>query len=77
MAKSVSERVAKYRQRIKRGELKKIEATIPFDDAVLLGYLADEWQCTKAAALSRVLREAWSAAGNPITGYDKDGDPLP
>lgn len=77
MALSNAERQARYRQKVKTGELSRIDAKIPHETAAKLNYLAGHWQCSKAEALGRLLMEAWEREGRPIPGYDGKGEPLP
>ncbi len=74
MALSNAERQARFRDKVRAGELARIDAKIPYETAAKLRYLADHWQCTKADALARCLLESWERAGCPITGYDPDDE---
>lgn len=77
MALSNAERQRRYRAKIKAGELRTIEAVLPLEEAIKLDYLAKHWQCTRTEALSRILMDTWNREGQPIPGYDAEGEPIP
>ncbi len=60
------ERQARYRRKVQIGELKRIEITLPLEDAMKLEYLTKHWECTKTSAFRRVLLEAWNRADQPV-----------
>ncbi len=68
-----AEAQARFKERIKRGELRRIDAAIPFNDFVMLKQLAEQWQCSRVDALSRVIRQAWVAEGYVLS----EGEHLP
>ncbi len=57
---------AKYRERVKRGELRRLDVTLPFNDFVYLKQLAERWHCSRVDALCRIIRGAWIAEGNAL-----------
>ncbi|MEN8131252.1 MAG: hypothetical protein ABFS45_13875 [Pseudomonadota bacterium] len=48
------------------GELKRIEVTLPLEDALKLTYLAKHWECTRTEAFRRVLVDAWDREDQPV-----------
>ncbi|MEN8132046.1 MAG: hypothetical protein ABFS45_18080 [Pseudomonadota bacterium] len=65
------------------GELKRIEITLPLEDALKLKNLAKHWKCTRTDAFKRILVDAWTGKTNqcdvtaitqtfPIYGILKD-----
>lgn len=77
MALSNAERQARYRHKVKTGELSRIDAKIPAEIAIKLNYLAWHWHCTKAEALGRLLLEAWEREGRPVPGGEGEDKALP
>lgn len=75
MVQSNAERQRKHRRKV-RGSVVRINLEIPVEVAAKLGYLAHHWGCTRREAFSRLLMETWQREGNPIPGYDDDGNPL-
>jgi hypothetical protein len=76
MALSNAERQARYRQKVKTGELSRIDAKLPHEIAIKLNYLTWHWQCTKAEALGCLLMEAWEREGRPLPGDDSEEELL-
>lgn len=66
MVLSNDERQRRYRAKRRRGETRRIDVTLPLEHAIKLDYLADHWQCTKTAAVKRMLLDAWQREGEPI-----------
>ncbi len=71
------ERQRRHRQKLKTGQLIRVDMRLPEDVGNKLDYLAEHWQCLKTEALSRCLLQAWEREGRPIPGFDADGEPLP
>ncbi len=69
MAKTNTERQAAYRRKRAIGKLKRIEVTLPLEDAIKLDFLRDHWKCNKTEVIRRVLNAAWQEAGEP-TDYE-------
>lgn len=67
MVLSNDERQRRYRAKRRRGETRRIDVTLPLEDAIKLDYLAAHWGCTKTAAIRRMLLDAWQHEGEPIT----------
>ncbi len=72
MPKTNAERQATYRRKRKIGKLKRIEVTLPLEDAIKLDFLQDHWKCSKTEVIRRVLTAAWQEAGEPT-----NCEPLP
>lgn len=64
---------ARFKQRIPQKGLRRLDAVIPFSDFMYLKQLAEQWECSRVDALSRVIRQAWVNEGYAL---DK-GDELP
>ncbi len=75
MALSNAERQRRYRAKA-RGTSSRVDLKLPFEIAIKLNYIAQHWQCTKTEALGRMLIDTWEREGNPIPGYDAEGDML-
>jgi hypothetical protein len=71
MAMSNTERQARYRDKIKHGEIKRIEAKLPLEDARKLDHLIAHWKCSKTETIRRLILETWDREGNPV--YDRTG----
>ncbi|MCP5014618.1 MAG: hypothetical protein GY938_04965 [Ketobacter sp.] len=65
-ALSNAQRQARYRRKVQIGELKRIEVTLPLEDALKLGFLAKHWECTRTEAFRRVLLDAWNREDQPV-----------
>ncbi len=65
MALTTVERQQRYRNKLRKGELSRIDIKLPVDTANKLGNLAEHWQCTKTEALSRCLDDAWERVTQP------------
>ncbi len=65
-ALSNAQRQARYRRKVQIGELKRIEVTLPLEDALKLGFLAKHWGCTRTEAFRRVLLDAWNREDQPV-----------
>ncbi len=60
------ERQARYRRKIQIGERKRIEITLPLEDAQKLDFLAKHWECTRTEAFKRILIDAWTREDQPV-----------
>ncbi len=65
-ALSNAQRQARYRRKVQIGELKRIEVTLPLEDALKLGFLAKHWGCTRTEAFRRALLDAWNREDQPV-----------
>lgn len=63
---SNAQRQASYCRKVQIGELKRIEVTLPLEDAQKPGFLAKHWECTRTEAFRRVLLEAWEREDQPV-----------
>ena len=65
MALSGLERQKAYRDRIRRGELKRFQVTLPLEVGIKADYLCAALQCNKTELLSRLIMEEWRRQGEP------------
>ncbi len=66
MALSNSERQARYRNKIRRGETKRLQIALPLEVGIKVDYLCDSLQCNKTELIGRLIMEEWERQGRPI-----------
>ena len=71
MAKSDAERQRAYRHRRQVGITKRIDVTLPLEEAGKLDWLKHHWKCSKTEVIRRILDKAWQEAECPV--YTADG----
>ena len=65
MALSTSDRQARYRNRIARGELRRIQFSLPLEVASKMDYLCEALQCNKMELFARMIPEEYARQGEP------------
>jgi hypothetical protein len=68
MALSAADRQRLYREKIKRGELKRFQFALPLEIGIKVDYLCEALHCNKAELLSRLILEEWERQGEPLRG---------
>ncbi len=58
---------ASERDRIRRGELKRLEVVLPLEVGIKVDYLCRALQCTQTELFHRLLIEEWRRQGEPIS----------
>ena len=59
-------RQATYRKRIRQGELKRFQFSVPLEIGIKADYLTEALGCTKVELFTRLLLEEWERQGQPI-----------
>jgi hypothetical protein len=67
MALSSADRQRVYREKIRRGEIKRFQFALPLDVGIKADYLCDALQCNKTELFSRLILEEWKRQGEPVT----------
>ncbi len=62
------ERQAAYRDKIRTGELKRVQMVLPLDVGIKIDYLTEALGCNKVDLFSRLILEEWNRQGQPIPG---------
>ena len=68
-------RQARYRDRQRRGELRRVTVVLPLETEAKLRYLIAHTGETQTALLGRLVMEEWHRQGCPIPGFDDDEGP--
>jgi hypothetical protein len=66
MALSTTERQRFYREKIKRGEIKRFQFALPLETGIKADYLCDALQCNKTELFSRLILKEWKRQGEPV-----------
>lgn len=69
--KAGRERQAAYRDKIRRGELKRIQMVLSLDVGIKIDYLTESLGCNKVDLFTRLILEEWDRQGQPIPGFDQ------
>lgn len=65
MALTNSERQAKYRQQIQRGERKRFQFMLPLEIGIKADYLCRALQCNQTELFAKLIRAEWERQGCP------------
>ena len=68
MALSSSDRQKAYREKIRRGEIKRFQFSLPLETGITVDYLCESLQCNKTELFARLILEEWGRQGEPVTG---------
>jgi hypothetical protein len=68
MALSTADRQRLYREKIRRGEIKRFQIALPLETGIKAEYLCDALQCNKTELFARLILEEWKRQGEPISG---------
>jgi hypothetical protein len=68
MALSTTDRQRAYREKIRRGELKRFQFALPLETGIKVDYLCDALQCNRTELFSRLILEEWKRQGEPLHG---------
>ena len=68
MALSNIERQAKYRQKVRTGETKRLQIVLPLETGIKVDYLCDALGCNKTDLIGRLIAEEWERQGQPVPG---------
>ena len=68
MALSSSDRQKAYREKIRRGEIKRFQFSLPLETGIKVDYLCESLQCNKTELFARLILEEWGRQGEPVTG---------
>ncbi len=66
------DRQERYRDKIRKGELVRVQLVLPHETAIKIDYLAEAEGCNKVDLFSRLIMEEWQRQGKPIPGFDND-----
>ena len=69
MALSTTDRQRAYREKIRRGELKRFQFALPLETGIKVDYLCEALHCNKAELFSRLILEEWKRQGEPLRGW--------
>ena len=67
MALSIADRQRAYREKIKRGELKRFQFALPLETGIKVDYLCDALQCNKTELFARLILAEWKQQGEPVS----------
>ena len=67
MALSNSERQARFRARIKTGERKRFQFSLPLETGIKADYLCKALQCNRTELFARLLMDEWQRQGEPMS----------
>ena len=67
MALSTADRQRAYREKIKRGKLKRFQFALPLETGIKFDYLCDALQCNRTELFSRLILEEWKRQGEPVS----------
>ena len=68
MALSAADRQRLYREKIRRGELKRFQFALPLETGIKVDYLCDALQCNRTELFARLILEEWKRQGEPLRG---------
>jgi hypothetical protein len=66
MALSTTERQRFYREKIKRGEIKRFQFALPLETGIKADYLCDALLFKKTELFSRLILKEWKRQGEPV-----------
>jgi hypothetical protein len=69
------QRQARYRDRQRRGELRRVTVVLPLEIEAKLRHLVAHTGEKQTALLGRVVMEEWHRQGCPIPGFEDDEGP--
>jgi hypothetical protein len=69
------QRQERYRDRQRRGELRRVTVVLPLEIEAKLRYLIAHTRETQTALLGRLVMEEWHRRGCPIPGLEDDEQP--
>jgi hypothetical protein len=67
MVLSTADRQRAYREKIKRGELKRFQFALPLETGIKVDYLCDALQCNRTELFSRLILAEWKRQGKPVS----------
>ena len=67
MALSTADRQRLYRERIRRGELRRFQFALPLETSIKVDYLCDALQCNGTELFSRLILAEWKRQGEPVS----------
>jgi hypothetical protein len=67
MALSTADRQRAYREKIKRGEIKRFQFALPLDTGIKAEYLCGALQCNKTELFARLILAEWKRQGEPVS----------
>jgi hypothetical protein len=68
MALSTAARQKAYREKIRRGEIKRFQFTLPLEAGIRVRYLCEALGCNKTELFNRLIMEEWKRQGEPVAG---------
>ena len=66
MALSTADRQRLYREKIRRGELKRFQFALPLETGIKVDYLCVALQGNKTELFARLILEEWKRQGEPV-----------
>ena len=66
MALSTADRQRAYREKIKRGEIKRFQFALPLEIAIKADYLCEALQCNRTELFARLILAEWKRQGEPV-----------
>jgi len=67
MALSNAERQRAYREKIRRGEIKRFQFALPLETGIKVDYLCGALQCNKTELFAMLILEEWKRQGEPVS----------
>ena len=67
MALSTADRQRLYREKIKRGEIKRFQFALPLETGIKVDYLCAALGCNRTELFSRLILEEWKREGEPVS----------
>ena len=67
MALSTADRQRLYREKIKRGELKRFQFSLPLETGIKADYLCDALECSKTELFASLILAEWKRQGEPVS----------
>ena len=67
MALSTADRQRIYREKIKRGEIKRFQFALPLETGIKADYLCEALQCNRTELFSRLILAEWKRQGEPVS----------
>ena len=64
---AVSLACSTYCEKIKRGELKRFQFTLPLETGIKVNYLCVVLQCNRTELFSRLILSEWKRQGKPVS----------